>query len=175
MSKPSQPILSKEFCHRVHVCFFRMSTFVYLTHCCLSSCPPKHAHFRCVEFPILLSNSPHSAAVRHDRFYFIFLYTLSINFVGIFLSHITPVVSLHFDQGICIVLLPSFSALPLAPMALSSPIFPSCLETSCSLNNYIGPSVSKPFCIGFLGFSVLSNPSKYVCHLDMISPPSVSI
>ena len=103
------------------------------------------------------------------------LYTLSINCVGMFLSHITPVVSLHFDQGIFIVLLASFSAPPLAPMALSSPIFPSCLETSFSLNNYIGPSVSKPFCIGFLGFSVLSNPSKYVCHVNMISLPSVSI
>ena len=170
MSKPSQPILSKEFCHRVHVCFFQMSTFVYLTHCCLSSCPPKHAHFRCVEFPILLSNSPHSAVVRHDRFY-----SCIVHFVGIFLSHITPVVYLHFDQGICIVLLASFSAPPLAPMALSSHIFPSCLETSFSLNNSIGPTVSKPFCIGFLGFSVLSNPSKYVCHLNMISLPSVSI
>ena len=68
-------------------------------------------------------------------------------------------VSLHFDQAICILLLTSFSAPPLAPLALSSPIFPSCMETSFSFNHYIGPSVSKPFCIGFLGFSVLSNPS----------------
>ena len=84
----------------------------------------------------------------------------SLLHIGMFLSHITPVISLHFDQAICILLLTSFSAHPLAPMALSSPIFPSCLETSFSLNNYIGPSVSKPFCIGFLGFSMLSNPSN---------------
>ena len=103
------------------------------------------------------------------------LYTLSKYCVGMFLSHVTPVVSLHFDQDHFIVLLASFSAPPLAPMALSSPIFPSCLETSLSLNNYIGPSVNKPFCIGFLGFSVWSNPSKYVCHVNMISLPSVSI
>ena len=169
-----------------------MSTFAYLTHCCLSSCPPKHAHFRCVEFPILLSNSPHSAVVRHGRFYsrlVHFVYqlcrtcTLCLSTVSHFVyqlclstvSHITPVVSLHFDQGIFIVLLASFSAPPLAPLALSSPIFPSCLDTSFSLNNYIGPLVSKPFCIGFFGFSVLSNPSKYVCHVNMISLPSVSI
>ena len=42
------------------------------------------------------------------------LYSLSFNFVGMFLSHITPVVSLHFDQAIFPLLLTSFSAPPLA-------------------------------------------------------------
>ena len=37
------------------------------------------------------------------------LYTLSFNFVGTFLSHITPVVSLHFDQAIFTLLFTSFS------------------------------------------------------------------
>ena len=42
------------------------------------------------------------------------LYTLSFNFVGMFLSHIAPVVSLHFDQAIFTLLFTSFSAPPLA-------------------------------------------------------------
>ena len=42
------------------------------------------------------------------------LYTLSFNFVGMFLLHITPVVSLHFDQAIFTLLFTSFSAPPLA-------------------------------------------------------------
>ena len=42
------------------------------------------------------------------------LYTLSFNVVGMFLSHITPVVSLHFDQAIFTLLFTSFSAPPLA-------------------------------------------------------------
>ena len=37
------------------------------------------------------------------------LYTLSFNLVGMFLSHITPVVSLHFDQAIFTLLFTSFS------------------------------------------------------------------
>ena len=61
------------------------------------------------------------------------------------------------------------------PVALSNPIFPSCSETSFSLNMSIGPSVAKPFSICFLVFSVLNNPSRYVSHLFMISLPTVSI
>ena len=61
------------------------------------------------------------------------------------------------------------------PVALSSPIFPSCSNTSFSLNTSIGPSVAKPLAICFLGFAVLSNPSNYVSHLSMISLPTVSM
>ena len=39
------------------------------------------------------------------------LYILSFNFVGMFLSHITPVVSLHFDQAIFTLLFTSFSSI----------------------------------------------------------------
>ena len=42
--------------------------------------------------------------------FIVLLYTLSFNFVGMFLSHITPVVSLHFDQAIFTLLFTSFSA-----------------------------------------------------------------
>ena len=42
------------------------------------------------------------------------LYTLSFNFVGMFLSHITPVIYLHYDQAIFTLLFTSFSAPPLA-------------------------------------------------------------
>ena len=42
------------------------------------------------------------------------LYTLSFNFVDMFLSHITPVASLHFDQAIFTLLFTSLSAPPLA-------------------------------------------------------------
>ena len=41
------------------------------------------------------------------------------------------------------------------PVALSIPIFPSCSDTSFSLNMSIGPSVAKPLSICFLEFSVL--------------------
>ena len=62
------------------------------------------------------------------------------------------------------------------PVALSSPIFPSCSDTSFSLNMSIGPPVAKPLSIYFLVFSVLSNHSKYVSHLCcMISLSIVSI
>ena len=61
------------------------------------------------------------------------------------------------------------------PVALSSPIFPSCLNTSFSFNISIGHSITKPFSICFLGLSVLSNPSKCVSHHNRISLPKVSI
>ena len=115
MAEPSQPLLSEEFHHRVHVCLF---PDVYISHMVLSrlsSCPPQHAHFSCVQFPLLLlSNCPTFCTTHHGRFYSRVLYTLSFNFVGMFLSHITPVVSLHFDQAIFTLLFTSFSAPPLA-------------------------------------------------------------
>ena len=45
------------------------------------------------------------------------LYNSSFNFVGTSLSHITPVVSLHFDQAIFPLLFTSFSAPPFSPAA----------------------------------------------------------
>ena len=60
-------------------------------------------------------------------------------------------------------------------VALYNPVFPSCSDTSISLNMSIGPSVAKPLSICFLVFSVLSNPLKYVSHLCMISLSAVSI
>ena len=48
-------------------------------------------------------------------------------------------------------------------------------DTSFSLNMSIGPSVAKPLSICFLVFSVLSNPSKYVSHICMISLSTISI
>ena len=55
------------------------------------------------------------------------------------------------------------------PVALSSPIFPICSDTSFTLNKSIGHSVAKPLSNRFLVFSVFSNPSQYVSHLSMIS------
>ena len=47
---------------------FQMSTF--LTWSRLSSCPLQHAHFSCVQFPLLLlSNCPIFCTIHHGRFY----------------------------------------------------------------------------------------------------------
>ena len=62
------------------------------------------------------------------------LYTLSFNFVGMFLSHITPVVSLHVDQAIFTLWFKYFSAPPLEShnepdtwiCSLCSLLFPEC-------------------------------------------------
>ena len=59
------------------------------------------------------------------------------------------------------------------PVALSNHIFPSCTDTSFSLYMSIGHSVAKPLSIFFLVFSVLSNPSKDVSHLCMVSLSTV--
>ena len=58
------------------------------------------------------------------------------------------------------------------PVALSSPIFPSCSDASFSLNMSTGPSVNNPFSIGFRGLSLLSKPSTYFCHRNLTSLPS---
>ena len=69
-------------CHRVHVCLF---PDVYISHMIqshLSSCLSQHPRFSCVQFPLLLlSICPTFFSVHHGR-----LYTLSLNFVGMFLS-----------------------------------------------------------------------------------------
>ena len=82
-------------------------------YCRFSPCPPQHAHFICAQFPLLLLSTEHSASYTMAGFIAL-LYILSFNCVGMFLSHTTPVVSLHFDQAIFTLLLTSFSALPLA-------------------------------------------------------------
>ena len=68
MSKPSQPLLSEEFRHRVHACLF---PDVYISDMSrLSSCPPQHAHFSCVQFPLLLlSNCSTLCTIHYGRFY----------------------------------------------------------------------------------------------------------
>ena len=59
---------------------------------------------------------------------------------------------------------------------MASTTYPmSCPNTSFSLNSSIGFSITKPLSICFLVFLVLSNPSKYVSHLSMISLHTVSI
>ena len=113
MSKPSQLILSEEFRHRVHVCLFPDVYISDMIYSRLSPCPPQHAHFSCVQFPLFFLTAQHAAPYTMAGFIAV-LYTLSFNFVGMFLSHITPVVSLHFDQAIYTLLFTSFSAPPFA-------------------------------------------------------------
>ena len=67
MSEPSQPLLSEEFRHRVYV-----SRCLHFSHDLVSSflLPPQHAHFSCVQFPLLLlSNCPTFCTIHHGRFY----------------------------------------------------------------------------------------------------------
>ena len=64
MSKPSQPLPSEEFRHRVHV---YVSDMIY-SH--LSFYPPQHAHFNCVQFSLLLlPNCPTLCTIHHGRYY----------------------------------------------------------------------------------------------------------
>ena len=65
--KPSQPLLSEEFCHRVHVCLFPDVYIAHMIESRLSSCPPQHAHFSCVQFPLLLSKLPTFCSIHHGR------------------------------------------------------------------------------------------------------------
>ena len=64
VSKPSQPLLSEEFRHLVHVCLFPddlVSSFLL---------PPQHAHFSCVQLSLLiLSICLTFDTIRHGRFY----------------------------------------------------------------------------------------------------------
>ena len=114
MSKPSQPLLSDEFRHRVHACLFQMSTFLTWSSLVF---PLAHRSMRisvvCNFLSSFFLTAQHSAPYAMAGFIAV-LYTLSFNFVGMFLSHITPVVSLHFDQAIFTLLFTYFSAPPLA-------------------------------------------------------------
>ena len=103
MSKPSQRLLSLECSYRVHVCLFPDVCISHMIQSRLSSCPQQHAYFSCVQFPLLLSNCPIFCSVHHvpkKEPFIAVLYTLSFNFVGMFMSHITPIVSLQFDHTI---------------------------------------------------------------------------
>ena len=72
------------------------------------------AHFSCVHFPLLLlSNCPTCCTIHHCRVYSRLGYFF-FQLCGMFLSHITPIISPHFDQAIFTVLFTSFSAPPLA-------------------------------------------------------------
>ena len=68
-NQPSQSLLTEEFRHRVHVC----RKDVYISHMVLSrlySCPTQHAHFSCVQFPLLLlSNCPTFCTIHHGQFH----------------------------------------------------------------------------------------------------------
>ena len=116
MSKPHQPLLSEEFRHRVgYMCAsFQMSTFLKLSSLVF---PLAHRSMRisvvCNFLSTFLLTAQHSALYTMAGFIAV-LYTLYFNFFGMFLSHIAPVVSLHFDQAICTMLFTSFSAPPLA-------------------------------------------------------------
>ena len=63
-----------------------------------------------MQFPLLFFLTGHHFAPYTMAGFIAVLYTLSFNFVGMFLSHITPVVSIHFDQAIFTLLYTSFSA-----------------------------------------------------------------
>ena len=92
---------------------FQMSTF--LTWSTLVF-PLAHRNMRisvACNFLSFFLTAQHSAPYTMASFIAV-LYTLSLNFVGMFLSHITPVVSLHFDQTIFTLLFTYFSAHPLA-------------------------------------------------------------
>ena len=107
MSEPSQPLLSKEFRHRVHVCLTWSCLVFPLAH--RSMRISVLCNFLSSFFPTAQHPSPYTMAG-----FIAVLYNLSFNFVGMFLSRITPVVSLHFDQAIFTLLCTSFSAPPLA-------------------------------------------------------------
>ena len=89
---------------------FQMSIFSHMIYSRLSSFVPKHAHFSCVQFPLLLpSNCPTSFTIHHGRFY-----SRLVHFVFQVCWYVPvahhPVVSLHFDQAIFTLLFTSFSA-----------------------------------------------------------------
>ena len=63
----------------------------YISHMilsCLSCCPSQHAHFRCVQFPLVFFLTAQHSGPYIMAGYIAVLYTLFFNFVGIFLSHI---------------------------------------------------------------------------------------
>ena len=96
-----------EFCHRVHVCPFQMSTFLTWSSLVF---PLAHRNMRIsivCNFLSFFLTAQHYAPYTMAGFIAV-LYTLSFNFVGMFLWHITPVVSLHFDQAILTPLFTSF-------------------------------------------------------------------
>ena len=114
---------------------FQMSTFLTwsslvfrLAH--RSMCISVVCNFLCSFFLTAQHSAPYTMAG-----FIAVLYNLSFNFVGMFLSHFTPLVSLHFDQAIFTLLFISFSAPPLASntlspdtwtFSLSSFLFPEC-------------------------------------------------
>ena len=66
----SQPLLSEEFRHRVDVCLFPDVYISHMVYSRLSSCPPQHAHFSCVQFHILLlSNCTLFCTIYHGHVY----------------------------------------------------------------------------------------------------------
>ena len=101
---PSLIILfSGPFCHLVHVCLFLVFPLAHRN---------MHISLVCNFLSSFFLTAQHSAPYMAG--FIAVLYALSSNFVGMFLSHITPVVSLHFDEAIFILLFTYFSASPLA-------------------------------------------------------------
>ena len=102
MSKPSQPLVYEEFCHGVglHVCLF---PYVYISHVTKSRL--SHLAHRNMRLLVMYNcPSPFFLTAQQSDPYTIagfiaVLYTVSFNFVGMLLSHITPVVSPHVDQA----------------------------------------------------------------------------
>ena len=100
MSKPSQPSISEELCHRVHVCLFPEDTFLTCSSLVFSLADRNmRISAVCNFLSSFFLTAQHSAPYVIAGFIAV-LYTLSFNCVCMFLSYITPVVSIHFDHAI---------------------------------------------------------------------------